>query len=392
MKIIFVTCRFPYPMIGGDRSQSFNLLKNLAKNHEIHLVSNAENGPLSTEQKEKVSSLGVIIHGVPFNKWRAILRSISLVFSKKPLEVTFYDSPKIRKVVKNLCKEIKPNVAISFFLRTAEAVANLPCKKILIANDCRLLYQSRSIKESKSLLQRIVRSFEVLKLKKYEPDIMSKFDCVTFVTKTDLENAKLNTPDINGEILPCGVNTKEFLPSNKPRENKILFAGKLDVLANTIMAKKVTQKIFPLVVKKIDGLSCEIVGGFPPKSILALENKNIKIIKNVPSLIPYFQSAKVFVHPHAGASGIQNKLLEAMSCGCPVVTTETGTQGIPIKHSIHGYIAKNEEDMANYTIELLNNERKANSIGKSARELMEQNFSWEIVSQKIEEILSKTIS
>ena len=378
-------------MIGGDRTQSFNLLKNLAKNHEVHLVSNAENGPLSGEQKNKVSSLGIFVHEVHFNKWRAVLRSVSLIFSQKPLEVTFYNSPKIRKVVQNLFNEIKPDVVISFSIRTAESAVKLSCKKILLANDCRLLYQSRSAKESNSSIQKIVRLFEIQKLKKYEPEIFSKFDLVTFVTKIDLENAQLNAPKMNGEVLTCGVDLDEFKPNKKPREKVMLFAGKLDVFANTMMAQKVAQKIFPLVAKKIDELSCEIVGGCPPKSILNLASKKIKIIKDVPSLVPYFQNAGVFVHPLAGSSGIQNKLLEAMACGCPIITTPLGTQGIPIKHGVGAYIAKNDEEMVSYSVELLNNKEKAIAMGEAARKLMEQNFSWKIISEKMEEILSKTV-
>jgi glycosyltransferase involved in cell wall biosynthesis len=392
MKLLFVTCRFPYPVIGGDRTKSFNLLKNLAKNHEVHLISNAENGPLTEEQKNKVISLGIIVHEVPFNKTKAIIRSISLLFSNKPLEVTFYDSREIRKRTREIFNKIKPDIAISFFMRTAESTASLPCKRILIAEDCRLLYQSRSANESNSLLQKTVRLFEVYKLKKYEPKIISKFDCVTFVTETDLKNAKLTAPNINGEILTCGVDINEFKINEKPREKTILFAGKLDVLANIMMAKKVVLKILPLVSKRIKGIKCEIVGGSPTKNVLNLESNNVKIIKDVPSLVPFFQKAGVFVHPHSGASGIQNKLLEAMACGCPVVTTKTGTQGIPIEHGIHGYITQNKYEMASCAIDLLDNPDKAIIMGNHARKLMEENFTWEIISKKMESILIKVIN
>ena len=104
-------------------------------------------------------------------------------------------------------------------------------------------------------------------------------------------------------------------------------------------------------------------------------------------MVPYLQNARVFLHPHSGGSGIQNKLIEAMACGCPVVTTITGIQGIPATHGKDVLIGISNEELSYYTIRLLKDDNYTKVISENARKLIVETHSWESVFEALDKIM-----
>jgi len=126
------------------------------------------------------------------------------------------------------------------------------------------------------------------------------------------------------------------------------------------------------------------ISGSPGTSIL-IE----KLFENVPDFTPYLQQARVFLHPHLGGSGIQNKVLEAMSAGAPVVTTPSGNQGIYGIHREHLMIGKNDNELAQFAIEILENEELAKKISTNGRQHILNTHSWEIIYKNMDDIISE---
>jgi glycosyltransferase involved in cell wall biosynthesis len=276
-------------------------------------------------------------------------------------------------------------------MRTAEYLKKKKFPKILIAEDCRVLYQSRSFTRSDNLIQKLVRIWEVMKLKKYEPKITSYFDFITLVTNEDIVEMQKGNPELKYRLVTNGVDIERYSPFCKysERAKTIIFTGKLSVWANTMMALKIATEILPKIRSKVPDVKLQIVGANPPKSVRSLECEYIEIHANVPDLAKYYSSARVFLHPHDGASGIQNKLLEAMSAGCAVVTTPTGNQGIYAKHKEHAMIAHNDDELVNDTIELLQNEKLAENISINARKWMIETHTWDVVFEQIDDVIKE---
>jgi glycosyltransferase involved in cell wall biosynthesis len=145
----------------------------------------------------------------------------------------------------------------------------------------------------------------------------------------------------------------------------------------------------PKIREKYPNIELHIVGARPTAAIMALESKYVKIHANVPRFQPFLQNARVFLHPHSAATGIQNKLLEAMACGCPVVTTPTGNQGIYAKHGEHALISDNIDDLVDYTIQLLEDDELAMKLSDNARKLIVDTHSWAEVGRQIDSIIEE---
>ncbi|HAW08105.1 MAG TPA: hypothetical protein DCW42_02895, partial [Bacteroidetes bacterium] len=199
-------------MIGGDRIKSFHLLKHLAKSHNITLITFYQGHEDYHEYQKEIENLGVKVIVIPLNPIKSSIASIPRLYQFKPLEIYFYYQQAFKSKVKEYLQEENPDLIISFFMRTAEYVKNVPAHKILIAEDSRILYQTRSAKDSKNIIQKLVRLYEVMTLKHYEPKIMNNFDIITFVTKEDIEFSKKRNQNVKYRLLTNGTEVDKFIP------------------------------------------------------------------------------------------------------------------------------------------------------------------------------------
>lgn len=390
MNILFLSARMPYPMIGGDRIKSFHLLEHLAKSHNVTLITFYQGNENYNEFKKAIENIGVKVYVIPLHPIKASLASLPRLYQLKPLEIYFYYQKAFKKQFEEYLKTETPDLIISFFMRTAEYVKNYPAKKILIAEDSRILYQSRSSKDSKNLIQKLARTYEVATLKYYEPKIMNFFDIVTFVTKEDIEFSKKWNPNVKYDLLTNGTDVEKYVPADFDLRENIIFTGKLDLWANDLMIMRIVNKILPIIRNKFPEIKFQIIGARAPNMIKKLAKlPNIELYENVPDFTPYLQQARVFLHPHLGGSGIQNKVLEAMSAGAPVVTTPSGNQGIYGIHREHLMIGKNDNELAQFAIEILENEDLAKKISTNGRQHILNTHSWEIIYKNMDDIISE---
>ncbi|MFP4527801.1 MAG: glycosyltransferase [Candidatus Kapaibacterium sp.] len=393
LRILFLTPRFPFPLIGGDRVKPYYIMSHLAQKHEITLVSFFHGGTAPKSYVREVENLGVRVFDIPLLPMNAAMRTASRMFGRLPLEVLFYTQKEFRERVDELLTNEKFDLGFSFFMRTAEYLKDAPIKKILMAEDCRTLYQRRSFEKSASLKQKIVRLWEHKKLRSYEPEIVNHFDATTFVTRRDIDSMTEMNPDARYRLLTNGTDLNKFKPLEKYEDREgILFAGKLDVWANVLMVRQIVNEIFPRIKQKVRDVHLDIVGANPGQYILSLEKRNIKVTANVPEMQPFLQRARLFLHPHIGGSGIQNKLLEAMACGCPVVTTPTGIQGIPARNGFEVLIGRTADELVKHSIKLLNNPDFAEEISFNARRVIEENHDWPVIFNQCDRIIEEVMN
>jgi polysaccharide biosynthesis protein PslH len=391
LNILFINSRLPYPLISGDRVKTYYLLGHLAKSHKVTLVSFYQGKEVLKEYEQKIRDLGVETITLPLNPITAGLNA-GFNFFRFPLEIGYYTNNTLKKTINKLFLN-KYDLAFGFFMRSAEYLKGKNITKILIAEDSRTLYQGRSYKNSRNLLQKFIRFLEYKKLCKYEPEIVNYFDIVTLVTQADIDQMTRQNPNAKYRLLTNGVNLDYFKPpeSNQNR-NGIIYSGRLDVYSNTMMAEIIIKELFPKIKKEFAEVTLTIAGAKAPPALTIHRSDSIKIDSDVPEILPYLQNGEIFLHPHNGASGIQNKLLEAMACGCAVVTTPTGIQGIPAIEGRDLLIGKNNEELISHTINILKNKELFNSLSRNARILMEKNFSWNKIFEQIDKIIDEVIS
>lgn len=389
LNILFLLPRYPFPLIGGDRVKPYYIIKHLAREHNVTLVTFFQGKKFTESLKNSVKKLGVDLHVIPLKPFNAGISSLPKLLSRKPLEILYYEQKQYHEEVEKLIEERNFDIAFSFFMRTAEYIKNAQIPSILMAEDCRTEYQKRSYKGTKNLKQKLIRYWEWKKLGRYEPDIVNYFDAVTFVTEDDIKLMKKLNPNANYHLLTNGVDIEKFIPDEKQERENLLFTGKLDVWANELMINRLVNEILPLVRKEFPKIKLILAGANPSKSVQKLDGEDIEVHSNVPEIVSYLQKAAVYVHPHFGGTGIQNKLLEAMSAGCPIVTTTTGNQGIYANDREEIMIADSSEEFAMKVIKILKDKQLSEKISKNARDYIIRTHSWQIIYDQCDNIIKE---
>lgn len=210
-----------------------------------------------------------------------------------------------------------------------------------------------------------------------------KFDLCVVATdkiKRILDSKGYN---LNCAIIPFGVDINfEYSKLNEDFPS-ILFLGTLSSKFNQKSVLYIYEKIYPLLKKDFPKLKFFVVGKGPSKEIIKLgKDKSIIVTGYVKDIRSYISKASVVVLPIHGF-GIKTRLLEVMSVGKPAVIYSNALEGINVIHNQNILVADNTEEFVEKITKLLNNEDLRKEIGKNAKKLMEEEYSWKSMADKL---------
>jgi glycosyltransferase involved in cell wall biosynthesis len=256
--------------------------------------------------------------------------------------------------------------------------------KVLDFTDSISLFLRRMLRCSKFYLKPFIFR-EWLAIKRYESLIAAEFDECWVVSPVD--KGALGKLPVPIKIIPNGVEPQYFrLTPTTDNDPNILFVGYMG-MESIDAVMYFLNKIFPLIHASIPHVKFYIVGANPPSSILKLaQNPNIVVTGFVENLLEYYSKASVVVAPMRFVAGVQNKVLEAMAAGVPVVASSLANAGIGGIHAEHLFVADEPVQFAEYVIYLLQNLKVRARIGSNARAFIKERFSWHAVVKRVDEI------
>lgn len=386
MKILFLTSRFPYPPFRGDKLRVFNLIRELSKNHEIVLATFAEpdDGRYYTDLLKYVKR----IERVPFKKARAYFNAGVGLFSEKPLQVHYYSSPEMRQTIDGLMEEEKPDVIHAHLIRMAPyALAYPETPKVLDICDSMTLNYERFLLYSHDLMSLVYR-VEKIRTRDYEGLIPLEFDVSLVISPHDRDFILDLCPDADLEIVPNGVDFGYFKPVTvKRQENTIAFMGTMDYFPNVDAMKWFYNDVVPIIRRTIPNVKLSIVGSSPVPEIEKLnKDPHVTVTGFVEDLRPIVCPATVFVCPIRAATGLNNKVIEAMAMGLPVVATPEACEGIDVEDGINVLYASDPMTFSEQVIEVLHNPELRDRIGQAGLEFVRNRFSWPNSAKILEDV------
>ncbi|MCA9932305.1 MAG: glycosyltransferase, partial [Anaerolineales bacterium] len=164
-------------------------------------------------------------------------------------------------------------------------------------------------------------------------------------------------------------------------------SGKMSYHANITMTMHMVQDIMPLVWQSRPDVKLMIVGKDPTSEIEALaENPNIVVTGTVDHLPPYLQRATIAVVPIAYNAGIQNKVLEALACATPVITSPQAVAHLPLEPDRDLLVAGDAPSFAQHILNLLADPVRQQQLGRTGRAYVERYHNWNHVAVRLEEI------
>jgi glycosyltransferase involved in cell wall biosynthesis len=181
----------------------------------------------------------------------------------------------------------------------------------------------------------------------------------------------------NVAVVPNGVDTDRFRPSPPADRPRVVFTGALHTFPNKDGICWFCARIWPDVLRRVEGATLEIVGSRPPPEVRALEAiEGVSIHADVPDVLPYIKRARLAVVPLRVGTGSRIKALEAMSTARPVVGTSIGLGGLNVRHGCEALIADAPVRFADAVVSCLSDTELCGGLGLHGRALVEKQYTW----------------
>jgi sugar transferase (PEP-CTERM/EpsH1 system associated) len=225
------------------------------------------------------------------------------------------------------------------------------------------------------------------RLAAYEKQAAANFDHIIFIGSQEQRLFERNGFHGNLALMSNGVDFDRYygcdLPVHPPPppggKPYLLFTGAMDYIPNIDAAHWFAREVFPNLKMIMPELEFYIVGGNPVQKIRKLHKPKAGVIVTgyLDDVRPYIKSARVFVAPMRIARGMQTKILEAIACGVPVVTSPAAAQGIGARPEEHVLTAESAGEYVRQTWRLLSNQNEHAQLRRQAFEFLQENFCWE---------------
>jgi len=226
---------------------------------------------------------------------------------------------------------------------------------------------------------------EARRMARYERELVSSFD--RQIVSSPLDKEAIGACE-SLHVIPNGVAIEDFPYSEDGRENNlIVFTGRMGYFPNAEAAFYFATQVFPLIRRQVQDARFLIVGADPPQRVQQLAKlPGVEVTGYVPRVQDYLARATVAVAPMQAGTGIQNKVLEAMAAGAPVVATPYALGGIEAVDGEHLLVAEDAEGLAEQVVRLLRDSALRRHLTRNARRLVEEKYTWERSVAMLEEV------
>ncbi len=384
VKILFVTGRYPYPPLKGDQLRAFHQIEFLARRHSIVLVSftegrgSAASDPLPQLCTEVVTvkTPGIVSRGY------GVLSSLVRGW---PLQNGLYRSTEMRSVCTELMDRSEFDAIVVQLMRMVPYVgagSQIPVVVDLI--DSMGLNMSLRVARARVPLERWFWKREQNRSSAYERRVCRGYAASIVVSERD--RRFIAVEDV--AVIPNGVAMSAFEYHRAGREpDRIAFWGNLRYFANRDAVRVLVREIMPKIWKKVPNTVVDVIGAFPPRALVRSHDARVLVPGFVNDLPSRAGAATIGVFPIFEASGIQNKVLEALSSGLPVVTTPGVLEGIGARPGVDVLVGRTAEELAVRALELLNDGDLRDRIARNGRRLVQQRYTWERSAGTLERLI-----
>ena len=390
MELLLVTPRFPYPTRTGDTLTVFHLLKHFSPRHTVDLVSCADE-PLPAAHIAAVAPFCRSIHTVPIPPLRSAIKGVGAVLRRRPLQAEWFYSSRAARTIEQLVRHNRYDVLYAHTVRAARYLTELkppwPSLRVLAMQISMQLNYRRLAHYERNPFYRLIFNYEAARLRTFESELVEHFDRVLVISEVD-RAAICNRHDERFIECPHGVTLDDKPALFEEREtNTIVFSGNMNYRPNVDAAMFFVREIFPSIRARVPNVVFFIVGAKPHRSIQALRKAaGVKVTGEVESVYSWLRRATIGINPLRAGAGLQNKLLEGMACGLPMVVTPLANEGIKAVPETHLLAAETPEAFANDVVRLLENADLRRRLGEAARKFIEDNWSWDIHFSRLERL------
>ncbi len=378
MEILFLSHRFPYPPTRGDKIRSFNMVKHLHEaGHKVTVASLAR----SSEEAETCAGIKDFCDDFVLctvdNRVQAARMGLRLLTSE-PSSMGFFYSSKLQKEVQRLLAEKNFDLIVVFSSTAAQYVSHVThIPKLLDFCD---MDSQKWLAYAKFKKWPISMGYhlEGTKLEREERALCGQFDICTCATDFEVDTlAGYNTGVASG-FFPNGVDFDFFTPGEGDYDRRsISFVGRMDYYPNEECVLSFCKTVFPALQEKYPDVTFTVIGAAPPANIMALNDQpGVTVTGTVDDIRTYVRKSAVMVTPLEIARGTQNKILEGMAMGVPVISSRTAARGVDAVTGEHILSATSPDEYVAHISKIFDDETERDRLAKAGRERVMTHHNW----------------
>lgn len=383
MRILFITPRFPYPPLRGDQVRAYHQVRLLSRNHSVALVALADQH-VPAEARGHMESLCESVTVEPLTAWRALGGLASLLSGdSRPVQTLLYlraggETLRVQYLKGDFDLIHAQLVRTAGLLpRTAGVPVVLDLVDALSESYRRRMFTDR-------WWWRPALAFEAARLASYERALLSSE--VRCLVVSEAERRALGSFGQRAMVNPNGVDLAEFsFRPGRGQASRIIFVGNLGYWPNIDGITWFIDSVLPRIRAKLPEAQLVIVGPRASRAVrVSARRPGVRLAGTVPSVHAELAQGGVAVAPLRVGAGIQNKVLEAMATGTPVVATSLAVSGVAVRAGEHCLVADTAADFARAVLTLMGRADVRLRLATAARALVEANYSWETSVAELE--------
>jgi sugar transferase (PEP-CTERM/EpsH1 system associated) len=391
VNILYVAPRLPYPPSKGDKTRAFHQIRELSKEHRVHLVC-------AIDPKDDVHGLQALrehcasVEAVRTSRAAIRARSAWALIRGRP-QWAFSHAPTglAERVARKLGAE-PFDVILGSWVAAAECVrrvAGVP--KVLDFVDV-VSELWRMAAEYSGFPASRLYGLEARRLARYEAEVATEVDCSLVVSEAEACLFRRQDPAVPVSVVGNGVDLEYFSPAAErsvlPETPRVVFTGTMDYLPNVDAVVYFCRSILPRVREAVPAVHFVVVGRDPSRSVRALaRERQVTVTSSVPDVRVHLANAALAVAPLRIGRGIQNKVIEAMAMGVPVVGTSVAFAGLELTDLDGARRADDPETFSREITSLLQHSSWRRQCSIRARRYVERCHRWDIHGAHLSRIL-----
>lgn len=397
MKILIVTTKSPYPLFEGRALRTYNLIKQAALHHEIHLLSFVQ----TPEDLEGIEHMRSICKVVEYEKLyfdgaktQILKDAICELFSRAPLPVVKYRTAGMRAKMRKLMQTHQYDMVHLDMLHLADYMdlcGNTPVA-LIEHNVEHVILDRRADNETRPLHRAYLR-YQAAKLKSYEGRACQRAQHVVAVSELDAQQLRELGPGARVTSVPNGVDTEYFHTSHTPRKpTSLVFVGGFTWFPNLDAITYFCEDILPKLLKTIPDIQLTVIGKQPdtPVAQNIAKHPNVKLAGLVEDIRPDVDAAAAYIVPLRIGGGTRLKILDALSMSKTIISTSVGCEGLDVEDGKTIVIADTPDAFAQAIVKVLADPAWADTIGQQGRQLVESRYDWAAVAKTLMAVYADT--
>ena len=405
LRLLYVLPMPASPPLGGAQARLHGLMSNLALRHRVTAVAlvDADADLEATRRAMAAYCADVVLVPNPNGQGRAVKRRLQLrsLVSRRSFEHHYFAVPALQAALDRVLRREKFDLVDLEFtylghLHLRQSPPGMPPPPLVLGTHEIGSDLVRQVARSRvSLGRRLYAALNWRKLQRDERELFRAADGISVCSVADQERLLEHVPGARTVVVPNAADVDHYRPrpdDPPPDGRTVVFFGLLSTFPNIDGVLHFLRDIWPRVVAQRPGTRCRILGARPPESIRRLAGPGVEIAGFVEDLRPHLASAAALVVPLRVGGGTRLKIVEGMAMGKAIVSTSLGAEGIEAAPERDILIADDPERFAASVVRLLDHPDLAARLGRSARQLAVERYSWRAAASRLEQFFGEIVA